>query len=195
MYKKLFGLFAILCATSATAGDLSYNIIQLGYERINFDETVPGIEPDGDGFGVGGSFEIGENWFVGASYSKLNVDYGFGLDVDVDGLSVGFGFHTSITQNADFFATLEYLRAEISESPIGRIKDDGYGASVGVRGLVGESVELQGSVGYADLGDGADGASVGGSALYRFTPNFGVGLGVGLDEDTTSYGLFARFYF
>ena len=195
MFRTTIGLGLFVLAAPALAAELSYNIIQAGYERIETDGTSPGIEPDGDGFSLGGSFEIGENWFAGAGYSRLGVDFGSGSDVDVDELSIGLGLHAPLNENVDFVATVQYLRREVSESAVGPIKEDGYGATIGVRGLIGDRFELEGGVGYADYGGGADGGSFYGGALYRFTESFGVGFDVGVDEDTQSLGLFGRFYF
>jgi hypothetical protein len=55
--------------------------------------------------------------------------------------------------------------------------------------------ELNGSIGYSDLGDGADGTAFNAGALYSFTPTFAIEFGIGIDEDVTLYGLGGRFYF
>lgn len=100
-----------------------------------------------------------------------------------------------MSNGADFFATLSYLRAEVSASGFGSAEEDGYGATVGVRSMLNDQVELHGSIGYSDLGDGADGTAFNVGALYSFTDSFALGLDIGLDEDVTQYGLGARFYF
>jgi len=73
--------------------------------------------------------------------------------------------------------------------------EDGYGVTAGVRGMIVDTVELTGSIGYSDLGDGADGTAFSAGALYSFSDNFAVGLALGLEEDVTTYGVGARFYF
>ena len=73
--------------------------------------------------------------------------------------------------------------------------EDGYGATVGIRGLVSDNFELSGSIGYVDLGDAGDGTAFGAEALYSFTENFALGFNVSVDDDVTMYGVGARFYF
>jgi hypothetical protein len=100
-----------------------------------------------------------------------------------------------MSDRSDFFATLSYIRAEASVSGLGSADEDGYGATVGIRGLVSDNFELSGSIGYVDLGDAGDGTAFGAGALYSFTENFALGLNVSVDDDVTMYGVGARFYF
>ncbi len=190
MFRKLLGTALLVFAFPAFAGDLSYNYIQLGYQKYDFDEDlVPGSSIDGDGFGIGGSFEIGESWFVGVSYSKVDFDF----DIELDQVGAGVGWHTAMSNNTDFYATLQYVRAEASV-PGFSVDEDGFGATIGVRGMVSDKVELGGSIGYVDLGDAGDGTSFSANVLYNFTDNFAAGLLLGTDEDATSYGAGIRLY-
>lgn len=187
MFKKFLGLILAVFAAPALAGDLSYNYFELGYQRIDVDD----INVDGDGFGLGGSFEVGENWFITASYATAELDFG----VDFDQLSAGVGYHVDMSENADFFATLSYVSVEASVPGFGSADDDGFGVSIGVRGMVSEKVELTGSLGYVDLSDSGDSTSFGASGYYNFNDAFALGLVVSTDDDVTAYGLGARFYF
>ena len=191
MFRKLLGLALVLALSPAMADGLSYNFIQLGYQKADLDDDLAGISVDGDGYGISGSFEVGENFFIGAGYSALDFDFG----VDLDQLSIGGGYHMSLSDRSDFYATLSYIRAEASVSGFGSVDDDGYGVSVGIRGLLSDNVELNGSIAYSDLGDGADGTAFGAGALYSFTENFALGFDVSVDDDVTMYGVGARFYF
>lgn len=190
MFKKFLGLSLVLLAIPAMAEDLSYNYIQAGYGWYNFDDDFAG-DIDGDGFNINGSVEVGENWYIFAGYSTADFDYG----IDLNEASVGVGFHAPINARADFFATVSYVSAEVSLSGFGSADEDGYGVSVGLRGMATDKVELTGAIAYADLGDGADGTSIGGTALYNFTDKFAAGIDVGFDEDVTAYGIVGRLYF
>jgi outer membrane protein assembly factor BamA len=184
------GITLLVFAAPAFAGDLSYNYVQLGYQKIDFDDDIaPGVSIDGDGFGIAGSFEIGESWFVGLGYAKSDFDFG----IDLEQTSLGLGWHGPISDKADVFATLSYVQAEVSASGFGSVDDDGYGVSVGVRGMVSERFELGGSLGYVDFGDG-DGTSFGANALYSITETFAAGVFVETDDDITSYGVGLRVY-
>jgi len=190
MIKKFLG-FALVClAAPAMAEDLSYNYVQLGYGWLTVDEDFIG-DIDGDGFNISGSVEVGENWFIVASYASADFDFG----IDLDELGIGVGFHAPVSDRADFFTTVSYISAEASVSGFGSSDEDGYGISVGLRGMASDRVELAGAISYADLGDGGDGTSIAGEALYDFTDTFSAGVNLGFGEDTTVYGIFGRLYF
>ena len=190
MFKKLLGFSLLVFAFPAFAGDLSYNLVELGYLKHDTDEDlVPGTSIDGDGFGVRGSFELGESWFIGVNYSKID----FNVGIDYDQMGAGIGWHTGLSNNTDFYAMLQYVRAEASVSGIS-VDEDGVGATIGVRGMLTDKVELGGSIGYVDLGDAGDGTAFGAHVMYNFTDNFAAGLLLGVDEDLTSYGAGIRLY-
>lgn len=190
MFRQLFGLSVALLALPAFAGDISYNYVEFGYQKIDIDDIVPGVDIDGDGFGIGGSFEVGESWFVAAGYSQADLDFG----VDLDQLGIGVGWYTTMSNNTDFYALVQYVEAEVSVSGFGSADEDGFGAAIGVRGMVTDNVEIGGSIGYIDLGDAGDGTSFGAHVLYNFTENFAAGLLLDIEEDATSYGAGVRFY-
>lgn len=192
MLKNILGASLFVLAAPALAGDLSYNFVEVGYQKVDLDEDpLPGVSVDGDGYGIGGAFEVGESWFITAGYSKVEFDF----NIDLDQLGLGVGYHVDVSPNADFFATLSYVRAEASVSGFESVDEDGFGATIGIRGMVGEKVELSGSIGYVDLGDGGDGTSFGVAALYNVTDAIALGLNIETDDDVTGYGIGARFYF
>jgi len=193
MIRKSLSIALLLLAGPVLAADISYNFAQVGYQWITLEDVVPGVDVDGDGFGVGGSFEVGDSWFIQAAYQQASFDFG----VDFDQVSAGVGYHAALSQSADFFATLSYVAVEASVSgPItGSASENGYGATIGLRGMVTDKLELDGTIGYVDLGDGADGTSFGAAAIYNFTDMFSLGLDVGFEEDAVSYGVGMRFYF
>lgn len=186
MFRKVLGLSLVLLASPALAGDISYNYLQLGYQKIEFDD----FNVDGDGFGVAGSFEVGESWFVGLSYSQADFDFG----IDLDQIAAGVGWHTAMSNNSDFYALVQYVQAEASASGFESVDEDGFGFTIGVRGMVTDNVEIGGSIGYVDLGDAGDSTTFGANALYNFTENFAAGLFFAVDDDVTGYGAGIRFY-
>jgi hypothetical protein len=185
------GLALLMAMSPAFADGLSYNYIELGYQNAELDDDFGGTSVDGDGYGIRGSYEVGESWFIAASYGTLDFDFG----VDLDQLAIGGGYHTALSDRTDVFAALSYISAEVSASGFNSLDEDGYGVVVGLRGLVSDKVELRGTIAYSDLGDGVDGTAFGAGALYSFTDNFALGLEIEIDEDVTLYGVGARFYF
>ena len=188
MRSILCGLL-LAVSTTAMADDLNYNFLSLGYERIELDNDF-GFDVDGDGWTIGGSFEVGESWFLFAGYGMGDFDFG----VDLDQWAAGGGYHLPMADNVDFVATLSYQRADISAGVLS-VDDDGFGASVGLRAMVSERVELNGSVDYVDFGDAGDETSLSGSAWLNLTEQFALGLGVSFSDDATAYGLGGRLYF
>lgn len=192
MLRKTSILGLLLFAMPVFAADISYNYVEAGYQKIDIDDDLSGgFDTDGDGFGIAGSFELNENWFMNASYSDASFDFG----IDLTQLSIGGGYHAPLTDSSDFFATLSWVRAEVSADGFGSADEDGYAAEIGVRGMIGERVELNGSIGYVDLGDGGDGTSFGAGVLYNFTDTVAAGFSLDLDEDVTAYGIGLRMYF
>lgn len=192
MLRKLCGLTLLALAAPALAADISYNFIEARYQEIDIDGGfVGGLDIDGDGYGVGGSFELNENWFIAASYSNAEFDFG----VDLDELMLGAGYHVPISDNADFYGMFSYINAEASASGLGSVDEDGYAATIGLRGMIGDRFELNGSLAYVDFGNGSDTTAFGAGALYYFSDALAAGFNIDVDEDVTAYGIGLRFYF
>jgi hypothetical protein len=192
MLRKVCGLTLLLLAVPTFAADISYNFIEAEYQEIDIDSGfLGGFDIDGDGYGIGGSFELNENWFIGASYSKADFDFG----VDLDQLMLGAGYHVPISDNADFYGMFSFVSAEASIDGFDSIDEDGYAATIGLRGMIGERFELNGSLAYVDFGNGGDSTAFGAGALYNFGDAFAAGFSVGIDDDVTTYGIGFRVYF
>ncbi len=186
---RSLGLLSLLAlASPALADGLNYNYLEAGWVNFDLDDDI--VDVDGDGFGVGGSFEVGESMFVTAGYSTADFDF----DIDLDQLSFGLGVHTPIGDNVDFVGTVSYVSVEASAFGFSE-DDDGFGASVGIRAMVSDAVELAGGINYIDLSDSGDDTSFGGSAWYYFNDQFAVGLQVEFGDDITSYGIGGRLFF
>jgi hypothetical protein len=189
MYRLITAALILALGTPALAETPSYNYVTLGWQSVTLDDGS--FDVDGDGFGVGGSFEVAENWHILGGYSSLGFDFG----VDLDTLQLGGGFHTDISDTTNFYADLLWVSAEVSAPGFGSADDDGYGLSIGVRSNVSDRVELNGGLSYVDYGDGGDGTAFSGSAWYKFTEQFALGATVGIEEDVTGFGVGGRFYF
>ena len=187
MIKMLMGATLALLAIPAFAGDLRYTYLEVGYQDIELDD----FNVDGDGFGLRGSFALTENWFMVVGYQAADFDFG----ADFDHAYLGAGYRTPINDRVDLFGSVSYLTADVSADGFNSIDEDGFGLTVGVRGLVTDQFELAGSFGYSDLGDGVDGTAISAGALYSFTDVFALGIEIELDEDLTAFGIGARLYF
>ena len=193
MNRFLAVLLSIFLAAPAMAESPSYNFIQAGYQSTDLDFRA-GFDVDGDGYGLGGSFEIGDHVFVFASYVRSELDFA----VDLNQLQAGLGYHLGLTDNTDFFASLAYVDAELEakgDRGFGSADDSGYGVTIGLRSNVSDLIELFGEIAYVDFGDGGDGTAIGGGIWFNLTDSFALGLGAAADDDVTSYGASARLYF
>ena len=187
--KSLILVLASFSVTTALAESPSFNFIQVGYQSVELDDGF--IDVDGDGFALGGSFEIGQNMFGFASYGKTDFDF----DVELTQLQVGFGARTGISENTDFFARVAYVEAEVSAPGFIPADESGYGLGIGVRSNVSDLIELYGEIAYVDLGDGADSTAFGGGIWFNLNESFALGLGASAEDDVTVFGANARVYF
>jgi len=186
VFLNLAVLLAVFLAAPAIADSPSYNFVEAGYSWLNLDDGI-----DGDGYGLEGSFEIGDNMFAFAGYASFDADY----DIDGTFWEAGLGYHTGISDNTDFFAKAYYLDQSIDLGVFGGTQDDdGYGVGIGIRGNVTDLIELFGEINYEDIGDDAI-TEFGAGIRFNLSDSFALGLNASFDEDVTTYGASARLYF
>jgi len=190
MSRYLVCALALFMTVPAFAETPSYSFVQAGYQSVDLD-VGGGTDFDGDGWALGGSFEIGEDFFVFANYS----DIGFDFSVDLTQLQAGVGWHTGVSDNTDFFARAAYVSVEVDAPGFGSADESGYGVGVGIRSNVTDLIELYGEISYVDLGSGSDSTALGAGIYFNITENFALGIGAETDDDITAYGAAARFYF
>lgn len=188
---RLFAvLFLSVFSASAMAQGLSYNFIEGQYQRVEIDD-VGGSDVDGDGFGIGGSFEVGDSWHIFGSYGQADFDFG----VDFDELVVGGGFNTGISPQTDFVARLAFVSVEVDVGGFGSVDDDGFAAEIGLRSMVNQNLELAGFITQVELDDSGGDTGVRGEAWYKLSETFSVGLGISAADDVTTFGIGGRLYF
>jgi hypothetical protein len=182
-------VFSAGAAAQGTGGSpgLKYTYAEIGYGQVNFDS--PDI--DGDGFGIGGSYALTDQFFLLANYSTADLDF----DVDYTDFNVGFGFNSPISDTIDFVATLSYVYVELEAPGFGSEDDNGLGGGLGLRALVNPQIELFGGVEYIDLSDSGSDTSLGAGARYNFNEQFAVGFAGSWSDDANSYTLSGRMYF
>jgi len=190
MIRIVFGTLLLALAVPSFAELPSYNYINGSFETVELDVGA-GPEVDGDGFGIGGSFVVADNWHIVGRYSAIGFDFG----VDLNRFAIGGGYHTNVSDSTTVFADLTYVNWEVDTGAVlGSVDDSGYGFAVGVRSNVTERIELQGTLSLVDLGDGGDSTSFGGAAWYAFE-SFSLGVSAEIDDDVTSLGIGGRFFF
>jgi len=184
-----FVSFLLLMGLSAGAAaeGLNYNFIELGYGRVDIEDA----DIDGDGFSVGGSFAVSDEFHLFGNYSTADFDF----DVDFTQFDLGIGFNTAIADNIDVVAKLSYEYVEIEASGFGSEDDNGYGIGIGLRALVSPQVELHGGVDHVDLSDSGSDTSLVAGFRFNFMERFSVGLAGSWGDDFSTYTLAGRMYF
>lgn len=177
-----------LSGTSSANEGPKWTFVQAGYLQADIEDT--NIEPTG--FGIGGSHLVGENVLLVGQYSTISDDI-FGIDVDLNSLSLGLGYKHSVTSVTDVYTVLSYEYVEF-EGGGGSVDENGYGATVGIRSMVNNNIELSASMKYIDI-DGESDTAVGVAAYYYITPQFAVSAGYSVADDVDTIGLSARYTF
>lgn len=190
VFLDLAVLLTIFLAAPAMADRPSYNFVHAGYQTVNLD-LGGGADFDGDGFALGGSFEIGENMFGFANYT----DTGFDFSVDQTQIFAGLGWRSGLSDNTDFYAFAGYLEFDVDAPGLGSFDESGFGVGIGVRSNVTDLIELTGEISYADLGSNSENTTVSGGIWFNITDSFALGLGAATDDDVTSFGGSVRLYF
>jgi hypothetical protein len=187
-FLLLMGLSAGAAAQGTQgASGLNYNFVEVSYGQVNIDSP----DVDGDGFGIGGSYALTDQFHLFANYTMTDFDF----DVDGTDFNVGFGFNTPISNNIDVVATLSYVYVELEASGFGSADDNGLGGGLGLRALVSPQVELYGGVEYVDLSDSGSDTALGAGFRFNFNERFAAGFGGSWSDDASSYTLSGRMYF
>lgn len=181
MKTKFLALALVAAAPfAASADDVSYSYADLSYQ-------IGTIDPfDTDGFRLALSFDLSDNWFAAFDYQSLGTDPDIG---SVDSYALYGGW-----KNDMFFAKLGYASADYAG-----FDDSGYALDFGARGMVSDGFELNGHVGYQDLGNLDTFTIVGVGAVWYFGDNMGVSFNYDNYSsdfaDSDQYGVGFRFNF
>ena len=181
-----------LSASAAGAQSRSYTYLEAGYgkQSIESDDSDPSLRLDdieADGGYANGSLDLGSGFFLTGGLHKGNDDVGLRsdsqvlakLDVDVQQVAVGVGYHRAINDRLDWTAELDWLNTRFeyrNRDLFFREKQDGDDAraAIGVRGSLSDRLEAWAQVRYTD-GDTYDGeASAAAGALLKFNELWGV---------------------
>lgn len=195
MKTKLAIAALALALPFAASADVSYKYLDVNYQfagDIDVDLGPLGSgSVDTDGFGIRSSFEIDETWFATFEYTSLATDPS-GLDITDWALHGGW-------RNDMFFAKFGYETMELDAGGGNSADDGGYNLDFGVRTMVSDSVELNGHLGYSDLGDLDTFMNYGFGAVWMFGEQMGASFNYdmrsadGADFTTMGVGLRVNF--
>ena len=189
MWRSALTLVLIAFSASIGAEELNYTYLQGNFGQVDVDE--PGINVDGDGYGIAGSFGLTENFHLFGEYQTAGLDF----DVDLNLLEAGLGYNTAISDNLDVITRLEYLNVEVDARGIPSSDENGYGIGVGLRARVSSMIELHGGIDYIDLSDSDGETRANAGFLLNLTETFSVGVKGTRWEDVHVFQLSARLHF
>ncbi|MEE8464358.1 MAG: hypothetical protein V3S53_06190 [Gammaproteobacteria bacterium] len=189
--KTMIGYGAIaslvLAPAAGFAASPEYNYVEASY--VNSD--VDGVD-DGDGFGIAGSAEVGENIFIFGEYSTV----GFSGGVDFDVIRAGIGYKSAISGTTDVNLSAFFVNMEIDAGFFGGIDEDGFGLDATLRSMVSNEFEVNGGITYIDLGGAFDDeTSIHFGGVYSFNTSFAVVGDIEFGDDITTFSIGGRFYF
>jgi hypothetical protein len=177
------------------ASSMSYSYLEGGYGETEIDAN--GLDADGEGYRVTGSIAIGPAYHLIAEYSTADLELSnTNIDVNVDTISVGFGYNRPINPRADVIGRFLYIESDVDlDSPFfgAEADDSGIGFQMRLRGAVTPRVEVEGGIDYVDLGD--DETSLVVEGRYLLTKALALGAGIEFGDDTTTYGVALRYSF
>jgi hypothetical protein len=159
--RKVGLLAALLVSVGAYASDdLSYNYVEAEYLYLNRDYCFtcfppPETGPNGRGFQLRGSVEVGSNVHIFAGYADIDFNTFSGIDSDVKTWTAGVGYHRDVHKKPkhSFFGEVGYVDVNL-DSDVGDVSDDGVSAAIGFRYAMLSrhtvSSELIGHITYVD---------------------------------------------
>jgi hypothetical protein len=166
---------AILAAfvPGVVLADMNYTNLEINYLDLDVGE---GVSVNGDGFEIGGSWELNDQFHIFGSWQDQSLDFG----IDGRTLELGAGWSHGFNDNLDFVGTLSMVDAELEQGGF-TASDDGLAIGGGIRSRLGESFELEAGLKYVDFDEsGSDtGISLGG----RYYFNDSMALGASMDSN------------
>jgi hypothetical protein len=163
---------ALALAGPAMADGFSYSYIEgaLGGSDLEIDGLSGSA--DGEGGAIGGAVEFGPHAFGFVNFTSLEYED----ELTIGSGSLGVGFNWALSPKLDLVSGLSFERVRL-ESDGDSASEDGYGLSVGLRGLIGERFEWTVGGKYRDIDETKISTfSVGGK--YFITPRFALGLDI-----------------
>lgn len=176
------GVLLVAAPLAALADDMSYSYVDIGYVETDIDNA-----PTADGFGLRGSISFAENWLAFAEYSAQSVQ-----GIDIDTIAVGIGGHYSLAENLDLVGRIGYYEIDLNAGGGLNASDDGYLLDLGLRGRVGDAVELEGGARYTDLSDGGDDTSLFIGGRFHFNKTWALGAEYQSGDDISSFLAYVR---
>ena len=162
--KRTLIALALVAAlpAAASAAELDYNYVEAGRKFVDLQGGN-----DADGYQIGGSVALGDQFHLFGSYANLSPDVHVFSD-DADLWRLGLGWNRSISDSSDLV-----VRANYGELNTSFGNADAWEAEVGLRSALTDRFETYVALGYSDgEGDGVAFGKLG--AQYKFNRTWGI---------------------
>ena len=169
-------LVGTLILPSLAAAEFSYTGVEAGFVDVEFNAGL--VDLDGDGYRIGGAFELNDQFFVHGAWDDQSYDFG----IDGHLLQVGGGYHHPLGSDLDFVVTASLIQAEVEAAGIG-IDDDGIGIGGGIRARVAESFQVEAMLDWVDFDKGGSDTGIALRGRYYFNDQYAIGLETDFDDD------------
>ena len=192
--------------TASAETNFNYNSVSVSLIGVSLDDDIVVNRGFGTGVvtysslggaGVSGSFQVDNNFVLGAGYSYVS-NSGFGTKIEQATFAIGGSYVVPVGPNTDVQVGLDFIRASAEICNLvgcGRQTENGYGVGGGLRHWANENLEVNGSLIYADISDFGSTTTLGLGGAYWFNKNSSVLLDLGFNSDATSAGLGFRYAF
>jgi hypothetical protein len=180
--------FALAALPGISQAQFNYTSAEFNFVDVDLDFGP--IDVDGDGFSVGGTFTVAENFFIGGSWENYDFDGG----VDGEWLELGGGYFHSLSEDLDFVATLNFVDVEVSSRNVS-IDDDGLALAGGIRVKLADSVEVDALIEHVNMDESDSDTGIEIRGRYYFSEEFAVQVKLSTvnDFDTFSIGIRGEF--
>jgi hypothetical protein len=139
MKRALLAAAVLALTPNVLLAQMSYSAFEVSWVDVELDGGFSNV--DGDGFEIGGSYELNDDFFLFGEWQDRNLDFG----IDGRMWEIGGGWHSAMSDTLDFVATLSFLDAEVD---LGNFSadDDGLGLGAGLRARINDSFEIDAGI-------------------------------------------------
>lgn len=187
--KRTVLLGSVLAAfgPGVVLADMNYTKLDVSILDVELDGPF-GV--DGDGFSLGGSFEVSDRLHIFGEWQDHSLDGG----VDGRSIEIGAGVTHDFSDTLDFVGTLSYLDSEVKLGNF-TADDDGLALGGGVRSRLADSFEVDAMLKYVDFDEagGDTGVLVGGR--YYFNDSMALGTSAELNDNADTLRIGFRWEF
>ncbi len=187
MNKKLMTVL-LSCLTFQTfAANPTFNYFDIGYVVWRPDSTS--LSSSLKGLELKASKTINDYLYVAGDLNYVSKNSN-----SLTLVTAGIGYMNHFSDNASFFAELDI--ANVSADNFNN--ETGYEATVGVRAMVTEALELKGAIEYLDINGGSGGggdSSFNLGTAYMFNERFGAYFDYKINQDVNRFSLGLRLSF